>query len=334
MSAVDAADILRRAEAALAAHQPGVRLQRLEPLTGGTSSLTYTARAQVGDAWQRVVVKVAPPGLPPVRNRDVLRQARVLTALARVPAVAVPEVLATETGDPPDVPPLFVMSYVDGESYEPRLSFGDERPPAADVHARARAAATMLAALHAVSPAELGLDEPVTSAADEVHRWRRAINTCDLDDQQRRVGDACYTGLMASIPPARSPALLHGDWRLGNMQCRGGSVLAVIDWEIWSIGDGRTDLAWLRLMADETHPAAVAPHAPMLTPDELLRIYEGAAGAAVPDIAWFDALARYKQAAAHALIVKNADKRGDASPHVLRMRAGLAALLTSAAQLV
>ena len=65
-------------------------------------------------------MKVAPPGLDPVRNRDVLRQARVLTALAEVADVAVPAVWGTEAGTPPGIPPLFVMSYVEGESYEPR----------------------------------------------------------------------------------------------------------------------------------------------------------------------------------------------------------------------
>ena len=39
------------------------------------------------------MIKVAPPGLEPVRNRDVLRQARALRALHPVDGVNVPEVL-------------------------------------------------------------------------------------------------------------------------------------------------------------------------------------------------------------------------------------------------
>ena len=46
------------------------RATDVAPLTGGASSLTYSARVEGG----RVVVKVAPPGLAPVLNRDVLRQ--------------------------------------------------------------------------------------------------------------------------------------------------------------------------------------------------------------------------------------------------------------------
>src|SRR6476659_8977755 len=90
------------------------------PLAGGASSLTFSAR--VGD--QRVVVKVAPPGLPPVLNRDVLRQARVLRALHGT-AVPVPDVLWEDAGDPPDEPPLFVMSFVAGASLEPLFDLDD-----------------------------------------------------------------------------------------------------------------------------------------------------------------------------------------------------------------
>src|ERR1700712_1687231 len=126
----DPVDVLRRATAG-----SGRSLTDLEVLQGGASSLTYAARTGSGT---RVVVKVAPPGLEPVRNRDVLRQARVLAALAAVPDVAVPAVLGTDAGSPPEIPPLFVMSYVEGESYEPRHQPGGPRPAADEVRGRAR----------------------------------------------------------------------------------------------------------------------------------------------------------------------------------------------------
>ena len=85
--------------------------------------MTYVATIAGGG---RAVVKVAPAGIPPVLNRDVLRQARLLRALAGTP-VPVPEVLWEDAGDPPEVPPLFVMSFVAGASLEPLFDFaGDE----------------------------------------------------------------------------------------------------------------------------------------------------------------------------------------------------------------
>jgi aminoglycoside phosphotransferase (APT) family kinase protein len=318
----DPEDVARRAS--IAAGRP---LSDLQPLLGGMASLTYAARTAGG---ARVVVKVAPPGLAPVRNRDVLRQARVLDALASVPGVAVPAVLGTEAGTPPEVPPLFVMTFMDGESYEPRFTADEPRPPVDEVLARAAAAARMLAALHATSPAALGVDEPVLALADEVERWRAAFATCSLDEAVSLAESECHRRLLAGLPAPLPPAVLHGDWRLGNMQCVGAEIRAVIDWEIWSIGDPRLDLAWMRLMSDPAHPTAAAPDAPTLEPDGLLAAYQDTAGAAVPDLDWFDALVRYKQAAASALLVKNADRRGDASPQIERMRTGIDLLLQAA----
>src|ERR1017187_1936808 len=64
-----------------------LRVQDIQRLAGGASSLTYTGRTPGGG---QVVVKGAPAGIPPLLNRDVLRQARLLRAL-RPTAVPVPE---------------------------------------------------------------------------------------------------------------------------------------------------------------------------------------------------------------------------------------------------
>ena len=77
----------------------------LRRLAGGSSSLTYTGETAAGG---QVVVKVAPAGVPPVLNRDVLRHARLLHALAGT-KVPVPSVLWEDAGELPDVPTHFVM---------------------------------------------------------------------------------------------------------------------------------------------------------------------------------------------------------------------------------
>ena len=62
--------------------RPGARVRGVSPLTGGTSSLTFLVDlAGVAAAETPVVLKVSPPGLAPVRNRDVLRQARLQQAV-------------------------------------------------------------------------------------------------------------------------------------------------------------------------------------------------------------------------------------------------------------
>lgn len=93
--------LLDRATAAARRRTPDAELRGLRRLEGGVSSLTY-ASTLVGDrADQPVVLKVAPAGLAPVRNRDVLRQAKVLRALSRLAEFPVPDVLSRIRGHRP-----------------------------------------------------------------------------------------------------------------------------------------------------------------------------------------------------------------------------------------
>jgi hypothetical protein len=65
--------------------RPGAGVLDVTPLTGGTSSLTFLAELSgVAPDETPVVLKVAPPGLAPLRNRDVLRQARLQKAVQAV----------------------------------------------------------------------------------------------------------------------------------------------------------------------------------------------------------------------------------------------------------
>jgi aminoglycoside phosphotransferase (APT) family kinase protein len=295
-------ELSRRASSALASRFPGSIVHNVEPLHGGSSSLTYVAEL-LGNVEEKVVVKVAPPGLSPIRNRDVLRQARVLRTLADSPGLAVPRVLGTDAGDPPDVPPLFVMTFVPGESFEPVFNAPGMGASYAEVRERAFAAARMLAALHAVDPTALG--ERETDLAREVGRWDKAFSTVDADLRGGERADRVRDALMRTMPETYAPVILHGDYRLGNMQCEGSAIGALIDWEIWSIGDPRLDLAWFLLNSDPMHPNGQGGGGGMPSAAELQAAYEDSTGRPVEHLQWFGALVRYKQAAAGALITKN-----------------------------
>jgi aminoglycoside phosphotransferase (APT) family kinase protein len=305
----------------------------VRPLAGGASSLSYVATTDTG----RVVAKVAPAGLPPVRNRDVRRQARVLRALAGS-GVPVPAVLWEDEGAPPEVPPLFVMSYVEGTSLEPLFDVepddDGEVPGGADaadvVGARLHDAARVLATLHRVDPATVGLgDEPVASLDDEVARWARALDSVDeaLAPGWREVAGA----LRERAPAPTAPAVLHGDFRLGNALAVGERVAAVIDWEIWSVGDPRVDLGWFLVNADADTYRRPTPYAGRLpSPDELAATYASHLGRAVPDLEWFRALACFKSTATWALIVKHARRGREPVPLAEEMAPTLPHLLERA----
>jgi aminoglycoside phosphotransferase (APT) family kinase protein len=212
----------------------------------------------VAAAETPVVLKVAPPGLAPLRNRDVLRQARLQRAVQGNRRPLAPDVLFSDPGDPPDVPPFMAMNLVAGECVEPVLSEEAERPAPGVVRARFFDAVEVLAQLHGVVPAEVGLgDEPAVGLADEVDRWTRAFAT--LPREMAGDYERAAKALMATMPAPLLPAINHGDYRLGNTLCEGDRVNAVIDWEIWSVGDPRVDLSWMTFFTDDAGHPAVAP---------------------------------------------------------------------------
>jgi aminoglycoside phosphotransferase (APT) family kinase protein len=266
------------------------------------------------------VVKVAPPGVNPVLNRDVLRQARLLRALSGS-GVPVPEVLWEDAGDPPEVPPLFVMELVPGTSFEP-LFDPDDGGDVEMVAERMRQAARLLVALHAVDPMAIGLGrEPVVDPAQEVARWCRLLETVD---QSLAPGwDEVANALRRMEPPGLPGRIVHGDFRLGNMLAVDAVISAIIDWEIWTVGDPRVDVGWFLVNADpDTYgrPTRYAGRLP--PPTELATIYGDAS-----DLAWFQALACFKSTATWALIIKHNRRRSVPDPALEAMAKVLPRLL-------
>ena len=324
------AQLMERTANAAQSWRPGAKVVSIEPLTGGASSLTFTVTFDDVDEADRVVVlKVAPPGLMPTRNRDVLRQGRVMRALRGRPGVVVPEVLFEDEGAPPEQSPFLAMNLVPGECMEPVLS-PDRFPDRFDeFRERAFDAARVLAAMHQLSPVDIGLgDEPVVPVTEEIDRWTRAYDTCPAHLQHN------YQEVAAALHASIPAAVAHGDYRLGNTLCVGPKLTAIIDWEIWSVGDPRVDLTWLTFFAEDAlHPAQHRTDpSGMPVGAELLDEYVAAGGKAFPDMEWFTALTYYKEAAASALLIKRAEKssEGLGSSGMANMVPGLAILLDKA----
>jgi aminoglycoside phosphotransferase (APT) family kinase protein len=322
----------RRLERIVEAWRPGAGVSGLRRLVGGLSSETFLVHVDN----EPVVVKTAPPGREPVRNLDVLRQAVLLTRLEGAEAVALPRVLFTDMGAPPEVPPLFGMNYIDGESYEPILDRVDNPPPAATTRARMLDAAHILGHLHVIDPAAVGLgNEPVVELAAQVERWTRSLES--LGQDLRPDFERCRARLLRTLPPPVRPSLTHGDYRVGNALCVGDRVAAVIDWEIWAHEDPRLDLCWFLQWADPTLPSALLPPPPGIpAPAELVEEYAAIVfdDGAVPDLEWFQALTYYKHAAIAGLTVKRNRKRQVPDPSIERNAANLPILLDRALTLL
>ncbi|MBZ5738380.1 phosphotransferase family protein [Nocardioides mangrovi] len=338
-------DVVDRATEVARRTWPGAVVSEVRRLEGGVSSLTYAARVSADELDQQVVLKLAPPGLEPVRNRDVLRQARVLDALAPVPGFPVPRVLLRDAGAPPEVPPMFAMELRPGQAYEPLLDVADLPPSAAEVATREHELTRALALLQSRTPASLGVgDEPVSTAGEELARWQRLFATVDADIAPGH--ESLGERLAARVPADIEPRLVHGDYRAANMLFVGPRLEAVIDWEIWSVGDPRPDLAWVLLHTAPSHvfhpdrsAADLEAGRLMPTAADLLATYVAARrelGASVAELAdattdldWFLGVAHYKVASTIAVIWKRERKRPEPDPKVAHAAAHLDEVLAA-----
>jgi aminoglycoside phosphotransferase (APT) family kinase protein len=187
-----------------------------------------------------------------------------------------------------------------------------------------------MADLHSLSPVELGLGgESVIDPVAEVRRWCETLQTVDaaLVPGWQEVRDA----LLRCIPTAVEPRVVHGDFRLGNLMAAGSRIDAVIDWEIWSIGDPRIDVGWFLINCDpETYQRVPVPAGMAPPPAELIAIYREGLRADVSDLAWFTALACFKSTATWSLIVKHNRRRSRPREDLEAMAGALPRLLERA----
>ena len=291
----------------------------LAPLPGGHSGLTYTVKAGA-DSY---VVKAVPPEQKPVGRNDMLRQARVLRALddSEVP---VPRVIAVDE----EAPAWFAMELVAGEAIEPVL---DEHALTPDLcRSRMLAAAGVLRRLHEV---DAGFLDSSASVAEELARWSRTMHAVPAELRPR--GEELLAALSEGVPGDLPPVLVHGDFRLGNVLYTGEMPSAVVDWEIWSIGDRRNDLGWFLLFADhQNFPALGRPVPGLPSEAELLAAYLGADPVPLPDLRWFQALSRMKMAAimGHNLRRHREGKHHD--PDQERLPPTIAAMIRTALELL
>jgi aminoglycoside phosphotransferase (APT) family kinase protein len=136
------------------------------------------------------------------------------------------------------------------------------------------------------------------------------------------------------VPEPLPPAIVHGDFRLGNLLATGERITAVIDWEIWSIGDPRVDVGWFLVNADPATYRRATPLAGSTPPPaELAEVYASTLGRIVSRLGWFQALACFKSAATWSLIVKHNRRREAPDAHLEEMADVLPSLLARASHL-
>jgi aminoglycoside phosphotransferase (APT) family kinase protein len=280
-------------------------LVELQRVGLGQSNLTFVLALADG---REVVLRRPPPGPLPPSAHDVLREYRVVTALHDT-AVPVPSPLLA-CDDPAVIgAPFYVMERVAGDALRLDLPDGFRSAPPSARRGFGELAIDALAALHALDPSAVGLADlgrPSGYLARQLRRWRGQLDfarTRPMDDL-----DWVAHWLEQHLPPDHVPArLVHGDYKLDNLLFAPeppARLLAVVDWELATLGDPLADLGWLLAFwrqADDPPPELkIIPRLTELpgfsTRRELSRRYAERVDRLLPDLTYYVVFAMWKMA--------------------------------------
>jgi len=273
-------------------------------ISGGKSNLTYRVSSGAGE----VILRRPPLGHILPTAHDMGREYRVLSALYGT-AVPVPRTLLLGTADDGLGAPFYVMERIVGHICR------DELPSGYAETASQRAAIgagliDVLAALHAIDPGAVGLGDFGRAEGfmeRQLRRWSeqwvrsKSMELPALDELREDLADG--------LPPQGPAAVVHGDYRLDNAMLhptRPGQIVAVLDWEMSTLGDPLADLGALLAYWSEEGDDEVLVRARMFGPvtagagfptrAEVIERYARLTGFDVSAISWYQAFAFFKLA--------------------------------------
>lgn len=253
----------------------------LRRLSGGASRETWAFDAVLDGSTVPLILRRDPPGAP---KSGMTLEARLFEVSA-AGGVPVPNVLAS-SDDPAVLGSAFlVMEQIEGETIPRKILRDDEY-----ASARTRLAAQcgdVLARLHAIDPDTVaGLEEH-----DQLSQFRAIF---DGMGQPHPVFELAFRWLDDNRPVSGPRAIVHGDFRNGNLIVGPDGLRAVLDWELAHTGDPVEDLGWL--CARPWRFGSDLPVGGFGTYDDLVHAYEATSGRPVDRDAlhWWETLATLK----------------------------------------
>lgn len=271
---------------------------QFDQIAGGRSNLTFHVTDAAGGAW---ALRRPPTGHVLASAHDMGREHRVMSALAPTD-VPVPEMVGLCNDESVNGPPFYVMEWVDGTVVR-------NQSVAAQFDLEARYAMGVsvvknLAKIHQVDIDQVGLGDFAKREgyiARQLRRWKGQVDA--VESPTDPLIDRAFEELTSRIPEQTSTRLVHGDFRLDNtIVDDAGDVVAVLDWELTTLGDPLADLGAMLTYWTRPGDAVVALSDPPTLADgfperdEVVAIYEEATGSAVGDVAYYHAFATWRLA--------------------------------------
>jgi aminoglycoside phosphotransferase (APT) family kinase protein len=237
----DPATLDRYLRAQLASYRGGLEVRQFD---SGHSNPTFFLSAEMTDGKRRdFVLRKKPPGQLVASAHQVDREFRVISALARTDVPVAPTHLLC-TDDSIIGQMFYLMDCVEG-----RILIDPAMP---DLTPAERGAIfdsmnNVLARLHRVDPVAVGLGDYGRTGqyvARQVARWSKQY--AELKTEEIPAMEKLSAWLPAHIPADDPTTIVHGDYRLGNLIIHPSEprVVAVLDWELSTLGHPLADLAY------------------------------------------------------------------------------------------
>jgi len=274
----------------------------VEQFTAGYSNLTYLVRWAVHE----MILRRPPFGNQVKSAHDMGREYRVLARLSRVYPLA-PRPYAYCQDEDVLGAPFYLMERRHGIILRQEIPETIELD-AVTLHGLSRCLIERLAELHQLDYRQAGLEEvgrPTGYVERQIIGWTKRFHQAktDADPRMDRVAD----WLADQRPEDQAAALIHNDYKYDNLMLDPNDIrriVAVLDWEMTTIGDPLMDLGvTLAYWVDPDDPprrqaTAFGPtHRPgSMTRRELLAHYARSTGRELPDMLFYYVYGLFKLA--------------------------------------
>jgi aminoglycoside phosphotransferase (APT) family kinase protein len=304
-------------------------------LAGGTQNEIYEIRR--GDL--HVALRIPPPAAPAARDEGILREWRILSALA---GTDVPHPRAVAACEDTSVlgRPFYLMGFVDG--WSPMTTQGSWPAPFdTDLEARRGLAFQLVEGIALLSKVDWktkdlsGLGRPDGFHERQVDRWTAFL--ARIQKRELPGFDVAAAWLRAHRPLDYVPGLMHGDYQFANVMYRHGAparLAAIVDWEMGTVGDPKLDLGWVvQSWPEESGEVdggmSYVDLRGMPSRSEMLAHYAKVSGRQVDDIDYYVVLAKWKLA----VVLEQGFQRAGDDPKLLAFGPIVLDLMRGAAEL-